>query len=128
MQKLFFIAGAVLGGLVVALGAYGAHGGHQILVEHDALITFSKAIRYQMHHAIMLIVVALTMSSWKEQEKLLNIAGWLFLAGIILFSGSLYIIAFAQIKMGYITPLGGTAFVGGWFTLAYAGYKAKIKN
>ena len=80
-----------------------------------------------MHHAIMLVIVGLAIVSWKEEAKLLNIAGWLFLAGIILFSGSLYIIAFAQIKMGYITPLGGTAFVGGWFILAYAGYKAEIK-
>ena len=127
MQKLFLVAGAILGGLVVAIGAYGAHGGHEILVRHDALITFSKAIRYQMHHAIMLIAVALAASSWKEQEKLFNLAGWFFLAGIIFFSGSLYIIAFAQIKMGYFTPLGGTAFIAGWFTLAYAGYKAKIK-
>ena len=127
MQKLFFVAGAILGGLVVAIGAYGAHGGHEILVQHDALITFGKAVRYQMHHAIMLVIVGLAISSWKEQKKLLNIAGWLFLAGIIFFSGSLYIIAFAQVKMGYITPLGGTAFVAGWFTLAYAGYKAKTK-
>lgn len=127
MQKLFFVVGAILGGLVVAAGAYGAHGGHQILVEHNALITFSKAVRYQMHHAIILIVVALAMGLWKEQAKLLTVAGWLFLAGIILFSGSLYIIAFAQVKMGYITPLGGTAFIGGWFVLAYAGYKALTK-
>jgi len=127
MQKLFFISGAILGGLAVALGAYGAHGGHEILTQNNALITFGKAVRYQMHHAIMLVIVALAIVSWKEEAKLLNIAGWLFFAGIILFSGSLYIIAFAQIKMGYITPLGGIAFVGGWFTLAYAGYKAKLK-
>jgi uncharacterized membrane protein YgdD (TMEM256/DUF423 family) len=127
MQKLFFISGAILGGLAVSLGAYGAHGGHNILMEHNALITFGKAVRYQMHHALILIIVALTMASWKKEIKLLNIAGWLFLAGIILFSGSLYIIAFAGIKMGYVTPLGGIAFVGGWFTLAYAGYVAKIK-
>jgi uncharacterized membrane protein YgdD (TMEM256/DUF423 family) len=127
MQKLFFILGAILGGLAVATGAYGAHGGHNILVQHDALITFGKAVRYQMHHAIMLVIVALAIASWKDQEKILTIAGWLFLGGILFFSGSLYIIAFAGVKMGYITPLGGIAFVGGWFTLAYAGYKAKIK-
>ncbi len=127
MKKTFFIIGAVLGGLVVAIGAYGAHGGHEILVKHNALITFSKAVRYQMHHAIMLVIVALAMDAWKDQTKLLNLAGWLFLAGIVFFSGSLYIIAFAQVKMGYITPLGGTAFVAGWFVLAYAAYKAKIE-
>ncbi len=127
MQKLFFISGAILGGLAVAAGAYGAHGGHDVLVQNNALITFGKAVRYQMYHAIMLIIVALSYTSLKEEIKLLNIAGWLFLAGIILFSGSLYIIAFAGVKMGYITPLGGIAFVGGWFMLVYAGYSAKIK-
>ena len=123
MKKLFFVSGAILGGLVVAIGAYGAHGGHKVLVQNNALITFSKAVRYHMHHAIMLILVAFSINIWKEQTKILNIAGWLFLAGIVLFSGSLYIIAFTGVKMGYVTPLGGIAFVGGWFTLAYAGYK-----
>ena len=124
MKKLFFVSGAILGGFVVAIGAYGAHGGHEVLVQNNALITFSKAVRYHMHHAIMLIAVAIAMNVWKEETKLFNIAGWLFLAGIILFSGSLYVIAFAGIKMGYVTPLGGIAFVAGWFTFAYAGYKA----
>ncbi len=127
MQKIFFITAAVLGGLAVALGAYGAHGGSEILNQHNAVITFGKAVRYQMHHSIVLLIVALAMGSWKEQTKLLNIAGWLLLSGILFFSGSLYIIAFAGVKMGYVTPLGGIAFVGGWFTLAFAGYKAKIK-
>ncbi len=127
MKKMFFIAGALLGGLAVSLGAYGAHGGNAILVQNNALVTFDKAVKYQMHHAIMLIIIALAITSWKDTVKLLNIAGWLFFAGIILFSGSLYIIAFAGVKMGYITPLGGIAFVSGWFTLAYAGYKATIK-
>jgi len=126
MKKLFFISGAILGGLVVAIGAYGAHGGHEVLVQNNALITFSKAVRYHMHHAIMLIAVAIAMHVWKEETKLFNIAGWLFFAGIILFSGSLYIIAFTGIKMGYVTPLGGIAFVAGWFTFAYAGYKAIV--
>lgn len=127
MQKLFFITGAILGGVAVAAGAYGAHGGHNILVQHDALITFSKAVRYQMHHAIMLIITSLAIYLLKDQKKILTVAGWLFFAGIIFFSGSLYIIAFAKIKMGYITPLGGIAFVAGWFTLAFAGYKTISK-
>ena len=126
MQKLFLVSGAILGGLAVAAGAYGAHGGHEVLVQNNALITFSKAVRYHMHHALMLIAVAIAMNVWKKETKLFNIAGWLFFAGIILFSGSLYIIAFTGIKMGYITPLGGIAFVAGWFTFAYAGYKAIV--
>ncbi len=125
MKKLFFISAAILGGLAVALGAYGAHGGAEILKQHNAVITFEKAVRYQMHHALILFAVALSLNYFKEQNKLLNIAGILFLIGILFFSGSLYIIAFLQVKMGYITPIGGIAFVAGWFTLAYAGLKIR---
>ena len=128
MQKIFFISAAILGGLAVALGAYGAHGGAETIVQNDAVITFGKAVRYHMHHALVMFAVVWGLSEWKDQTKLLNIAGWLFLAGILLFSGSLYVISFTGIYVGYITPFGGVAFVGGWFTLAYAGYKAKIKQ
>jgi uncharacterized membrane protein YgdD (TMEM256/DUF423 family) len=127
MQKLFFVSGAILGGLAVALGAYGAHGGSAILEQNNAIITFGKAVRYQMNHTLILFAVAWALSEWKDQTKLLNIAGGLFLTGIVLFSGSLYIISFVGIYVGYITPFGGVAFVSGWFTLAYAGYKAKLK-
>lgn len=124
MQKIFFISAAILGGLAVALGT---HGGAEVLNQNDAIITFGKAVRYQMHHALILFAVVWGLSEWKDQTKLLNIAGWLFLIGILMFSGSLYIIAFSGISMGYVTPFGGIAFVGGWFSLAYAGYKATIK-
>jgi uncharacterized membrane protein YgdD (TMEM256/DUF423 family) len=127
MQKIFFVAAAILGGLAVALGAYGAHGGANVIAQNDAVITFEKAVRYQMHHALILFAVVWGLSEWKDQTKLLKIAGWLFLAGVLLFSGSLYIIAFTGIGMGYLTPLGGIAFIAGWFFLAFAGYKAKIK-
>lgn len=127
MQKIFFITGAILGGLAVALGAYGAHGGAEIISQNDAVITFGKAMRYQMHHALILFVVVWALSEWKEQTKLLNIAGLLFIAGILLFSGSLYLIIFAQFNMGYVTPFGGIAFIGGWLTLIYVGFKAKMK-
>lgn len=127
MQKIFFVSAAILGGLAVALGAYGAHGGAEILNQNDAVITFGKAVRYQMHHALILFAVVWGLSEWKDQTKLLNIAGWLFLAGILMFSGSLYIISFTGIYVGFVTPFGGVAFVGGWFTLAFAGYKATQK-
>jgi len=123
MQKIFFILAAVLGGFAVALGAYGAHGGADLIAQNNAFITFDKAVRYQMHHSLVLFAVVWALNQWKQQTKLLNIAGFLFLIGILLFSGSLYIITFFGIKMGYITPIGGIAFVAGWFTLAFAGYK-----
>ncbi len=123
MQKIFFISAAILGGLAVALGAYGAHGGAEVIAQNNAFITFDKAVRYQMHHALALFAVVWALNEWKNQAKLLNLAGILFLVGILLFSGSLYIITFAGIKMGYVTPVGGISFVAGWFTLAFAGYK-----
>ena len=127
MQKIFFITASILGGFAVALGAYGAHGGAETIAQNDAIVTFGKAMRYHTHHALVMFAVVWALSEWKDQTKLLTISGLLFLAGILLFSGSLYIISFTGIYMGYITPFGGVAFVGGWFTLAFASYKAKIK-
>lgn len=123
MQKIFFIAASVFGGLAVALGAYGAHGGAEIINQNDAIITFGKAVRYQMHHALVLFVVVWALSQAPSTSKILTIVGWLFISGIILFSGSLYIISFTGISMGYLTPLGGISFVLGWGLLAYSGYK-----
>ena len=127
MNRNFFILGSVLAGLAVAIGAYGAHGGAEYLTDETS-ITFGKAVRYQMHHALALLAVALAFAQWPNQKKILNFAGYSLLGGIILFSGSLYIIVFANINMGYITPLGGILFVVGWFLLAYAAWKAKLKG
>ncbi len=125
MQKTIFISGAILGGLAVAIGAYGAHGGVKYM-DTESMITFGKAVRYQMHHALVLLAVALAYSQLPEQKKILNIAGLSLIGGIILFSGSLYLIVFAKLNMGYITPLGGVLFMIGWFSLAYAAYKHKF--
>jgi len=125
MQKTIFISGAILGGLAVAIGAYGAHGGAKYM-DAESMITFGKAVRYQMHHALVLLVVALAYAQLPEQKKILNIAGLSLISGIILFSGSLYLIVFAKLNMGYITPLGGVLFMIGWFSLAFAAYKNKF--
>ena len=124
MNKKFFIAGAILAGLAVAIGAYGAHGGAKYMTDITS-ITFGKAVKYQMHHALALLITGLAFTQFPSQKKILNIAGYAFLLGILLFSGSLYIIVFAKIKMGYITPAGGTAFMVGWLSLAYAAWKEK---
>jgi len=126
MNKNFFIIGAILGGLAVAIGAYGAHGGAKYMTA-ETVITFGKAVKYQMHHALALLIVALAYLQFSKQKKLLTFAGYSFLAGILFFSGSLYIIVFGGIKMGYITPLGGTFFVLGWLLLAFAAFKDKKK-
>ena len=124
MNKNFFIAGSVLAGLAVAVGAYGAHGGAQFMTD-ETTITFGKAVRYQMHHALGLLIVALAYTQWPDQKKILNLAGYSLLGGILFFSGSLYLIVFAGLDMGYVTPLGGILFVAGWFLMAYAAWKAK---
>ena len=78
-----------------------------------------------MDHSLALILIGLALGQWKDQGKLLSYAGYSLFAGIILFSGSLYIIVFAKIKMGYVTPLGGILFIMGWFFLALAAWKRK---
>ncbi|MBN1651594.1 MAG: DUF423 domain-containing protein [Bacteroidales bacterium] len=126
MQKTFFISGAILGGLAVAIGAYGAHAGAKFM-DAESMITFGKAVRYQMNHAFALIAVAFALSQWPEQKRLLNWAAYSFLGGIIAFSGSLYLIVFAKLHLGYITPFGGILFVVGWLLLAYAAFKGEKK-
>ncbi len=127
MNKKILIAGAIFGALAVAIGAYGAHGGAKYLTEHTT-ITFGKAVRYQMYHALALLSAGLAYILIPSQRKLLAWAGYAFIGGIIFFSGSLYIIVFAGVKMGYVTPLGGTLFVLGWLLLALAVYKADDYN
>jgi uncharacterized membrane protein YgdD (TMEM256/DUF423 family) len=117
--------GAVLGGLAVAAGAYGAHAGAQYLTP-EAAVTFSKAVRYQMNHALVLLAVSWAIRQWPDQVKILRAAGWLFVAGVFLFSVSLYIIALSGLQLGIITPFGGAAFIAGWFLLAWAAWKAQV--
>jgi len=124
LKNLYFLFGALSGALAVALGAYGAHAGAQFFTP-ETTITFSKAVRYNMNHALVLLVVSLAISQWPQQEKLLHGAGLLFIAGIILFSGSLYLFALTGINLGYITPLGGVSFICGWLCLAMAAWKGK---
>ena len=120
MDRLFFIAGSVLAGLAVATGAFGAHG-LQKLVTPERLETWEKAARYQIYHALALLLLAWAITHWPEQAKLLSVGGWLFLAGVLLFSGSLYLLVLSEITiLGAITPLGGVAFVAGWLCLVIA--------
>ena len=124
MKKEFLIIAALLGGFAVAIGAYGAHGGAKYMTA-ETTITFGKAVRYQMYHALALLFVSISYFHFKTQQKLITLAGYAFIGGILFFSGSLYIIVFSGTKMGYITPLGGTLFVLGWLAIALAAYKEK---
>ena len=123
MTRIFFALGSIFGGLAVGLGAFGAHGLANILTP-ERLITYETAVRYQMYHAIALLVVALALADWPAAVKPLQTGGWFFVAGIILFSGSLYLLSVAGIRwLGVITPLGGVAFVAGWLFLVMAGWR-----
>lgn len=124
-MKFFLIAGAVNGLLAVAFGAFGAH----LLegrVADKYLDTWQTAVQYQMFHSIGLIAVAILMSSALIGPlSSLSWAGYLMLAGIVIFSGSLYVLSLSGISvLGAITPIGGLAFIAGWVMLMVAAAKA----
>ena len=112
------LLGAVGAFLAVALGAFGAHGLRSRL-SPDMLAVFETGVRYHMYHALALILVGLVMGRWSGW--LVQAAGWCFVAGILLFSGSLYALALSGVTiLGAVTPLGGLAFLAGWACLAFA--------
>ncbi len=118
MQRLFFILGALSGCMSVAAGAFGAHG-LKSRISTEMLTVFETGARYQMYHALALMVVAWAAGRWPGTVT--SSAGWLFMAGIVLFSGSLYVMALTGVRwLGAVTPLGGLAFLAGWLCLAWA--------
>ncbi len=103
--------------LGVALGAFGAHGLKQIL-SPDGKLVYQTAVLYHLIHGLGLLAVG-WLSTLKPAEPLIRIAGWAFVAGVVVFSGSLYLLAVTGAKkLGMITPLGGLAFLVGWTALA----------
>lgn len=134
MQKRFLVFCGFSGAMAVALGAMAAHFLKSKvdlgIITETNLETFETAARYQMYHSIVLLAVALF--SDKLNPKLIAKAGYCFMVGIVLFSGSLYLIAtagligFSDVRLlGPITPIGGMFFIVGWLILAYAGIKRK---
>ena len=118
MDRVFFIMGAVLAALGVAAGAFGAHALRGRLTP-ELLAAFETGVRYHLVHALALLSVAWASTRWPGRAT--NMAGWLFLAGTVLFSGSLYALSVSGIRaLGAITPLGGVAFIAGWMALAWA--------
>ena len=117
MDRTFAVVGVVSAALAVACGAFGAHALRD-RVTPDLANVFEVGARYHMYHALGLIAVAWMASRWPGAAT--NAAGWLFVAGTILFSGSLYAMTLTgQRWLGAITPLGGLAFIGGWLALAW---------
>jgi uncharacterized membrane protein YgdD (TMEM256/DUF423 family) len=118
MDRLFFGLGALLATLAVAAGAFGAHALRARLpAEHLAI--FETAAGYQMYHALALFAVAWATTRWPGSLPVY--AGWLFILGAIVFSGSLYLLALTGVRWwGAVTPIGGVAFLAGWVCLLLA--------
>ncbi len=119
MDRAFITIGAASGLLAVAAGAFGAHALRERL-SATALDTFQTGAQYQMYHALATVAVGILLARFSiEGSSWLNAAGWLFVAGTVLFSGSLYLLAVTDVRwLGAITPLGGVAFLAGWLALA----------
>ncbi len=130
MAKLFLAAGALLAGFSVVTGAFGAHIMRGKFSDY-AMEVFEKAVRYEMYHAIGLILIGILYllrdhSLIDGNAFYLKTAGILMLTGILFFSGSLYILGFTGIRMlGAVTPIGGTAFIAGWVFLALFAFSLK---
>lgn len=118
VERTFFLLAALAGFLGVALGAFGAHGLRSRL-SPEMIAVFETGVRYHMYHALALLLTAAIAA--RLGGSLIIAAGWLFAAGIVLFSGSLYLLAFTGVRtLGAITPVGGVAFLLGWACLALA--------
>ena len=118
MERTFFALGALSGLLAVGAGAFGAHALRERL-SPDMLAVFETGARYQMYHALALLAAAWAVGRWPGGATLA--AGWLFVAGTVVFCGSLYLLALTGHRwLGAITPLGGLAFLAGWAALAWA--------
>jgi uncharacterized membrane protein YgdD (TMEM256/DUF423 family) len=120
MDKTFVFVGALMGGLGVALGAFGAHGLRGRL-SPEMLAVFETGVRYHLYHALAILATAAVMP--RLDGRAVVVAGWSFATGIVLFSGSLYALALSGVTtLGAITPLGGVAFIAGWISLAVAAF------
>ena len=119
-MRLFWTLGCTFGFLAVAAGAFGAHALRERLAP-DLLAVFETGARYQMYHSLALLAAAWAAERWGGTAVA---AGWLFTAGIVVFSGSLYLLALSGVRwLGAVTPLGGVALLAGWVALGWAAWR-----
>ncbi len=122
MERIFFTIGSISAFLAVASGAFGAHG-LKARLSADLLNTFEIGVRYHFYHALALFVVAWAYARWPSTAT--TAAGWLFIIGTVIFSGSLYALALSGVRwLGAVTPFGGLAFLAGWFCLAWGAWRS----
>ena len=121
MERVFFSVGALLGALAVAAGAFGAHALEQRLAP-DRMQLFELAARYQLMHALALLGAAWAVQRWPN--GLTSASGWLLIVGVVIFSGTIYALAFGAPRvLGAVTPIGGLALIGGWLLLALGAWR-----
>jgi uncharacterized membrane protein YgdD (TMEM256/DUF423 family) len=122
MAKLFITLASISGMLAVVFGAFGAHALRTRLDDY-AMGVFETAVQYHFYHSLALLAVGVIAIS-QPQTAMLRNSGWLFAVGIVIFSGSLYMLSMTGMRwLGAITPIGGLAFIGGWACLAATGWK-----
>ena len=132
MHKPFLTAGAIFGGLAIALGAFGAHGLEKVTADPKVLHSFQTGVQYQVYHALALLAAGILFE--KFPGKWMQWAGNAFIIGTLLFSGSLYLLTFLKTQqsstriVGPITPLGGIVFIVGWACLVVAVTKRNLRK
>ncbi len=123
MDRLFYIGAGIAGFLVVALGAFGAHA-LRARLGPDMIAVFETGVRYHAYHTFALFAAAWGCARWGG--RWFPVAGWAFIAGLVIFPGSLYLLAFTGERwLGMITPLGGMFFLAGWAALACGAWRAQ---
>lgn len=122
-QKVILLTATALGALSVMIGAFGAHALRPLLTQTNRLDTFETAVKYQFYHTLALLAVGLLL--YHINHTALSVAAWCFVLGILIFSGSLYVLCLSGITwLGAITPIGGTLLIAGWIALLLAVAKA----
>jgi uncharacterized membrane protein YgdD (TMEM256/DUF423 family) len=122
MARWFLLIGSISAFMAVGAGAFGAHA-LKARLDPTLLNAFEVGARYQIYHALALIGLAVLHARWPG--SLLNVAGWLFVAGTVLFSGSLYLLSLTGLRwLGAITPIGGVAFLAGWLCLVVLAWRS----
>jgi uncharacterized membrane protein YgdD (TMEM256/DUF423 family) len=116
MHKIFLLAGTISGALAVMIGAFGAHAMKATLEANQRLDTFETAVKYQFYHSLALMALGIIMM--KASHRLFPVAGYSYIIGILIFSGSLYTLSLTGVtKWGAVTPIGGLALIIGWISM-----------
>jgi uncharacterized membrane protein YgdD (TMEM256/DUF423 family) len=124
-ERIFLLMGAISGFLAVALGAFGEHALFE-RISRDRLAIFETAARYQMFHSLALVMAGLVVT--RRQGRAASAAAWLFAAGIVVFCGSLYLLALSGARWwGAVTPFGGLAWLAAWALLALAAWRGRVR-